>query len=144
MATAAIRGDERFEYTPPGGALTTHLLAVPLQEVEAIDTRPRTEWWSADGTARRVVTIGTGVRELRATVRMEDQPGNLKALLRAGLHDDVTITYRRAALGTAYPCKLVTVEGGEAGVRRDREKVRTWEARIHIRRVDGGTFDALL
>lgn len=149
MATAALRGDARISYTPPAGALTTHLLALELSELEPIDGGSRYEWWSEDKTARSVVTVGSGVRELYATIRCDNQPGELKTLFRHALDSDVTLTYRLTAAGTAFECKLVAVVGarqGESGVIPDRDRYGfgEWEARVHLRRVDGGTFDGLL
>jgi hypothetical protein len=144
MATAHLRGSERLQF----GAIT-HLLAIPLQDLQF----GRIDMW--------------------ATIRCDNQPAQLIALLEAGLMDE-TITYRRTAAGAAYPLKLVEVEGavladsyhawwsadglsrsvvkvgpGPVGRRlinpdRDRAAMREWEARVHFRRVDGSTLEALL
>lgn len=147
MATAHLRGTARLEYTPPGGSLVTHLLATPLRDLTPTDMRSRYEWWSEDQTTREVVTIGAGVRDLQATIRFENQPAALKTLLRHALEDDVTVTYRLAAGGTAYPVKIVSV-GGDGGIEIQPDRQRSifgeYEVRIRMRRVDGGTFDALL
>ena len=143
----ATIGDARFEYTPVGGSLTTHLIRVELQDVEAVDEIGLHEWWSADKSTRYVVKVGSGVRDIWATVRYDDQPTQLKALLRSALHDNVTVTYREEAGGTQYPCKVVATEGGGVQIRPDRDApdvFKLWEVRLHLRRVDGNTFDALL
>jgi hypothetical protein len=149
MASAHLKGTARINYTPPGGGDTTHLLAVPLLEIEPVDATTRYEWWSADMRSRSVVTVGGGVYELHATIRMENQPALLKTMLRHALNSDVTLTYRTVGGGTAYPVKLVAVIGagpGESGVRpdRDRHGFGEWESRVHLRRVDGSTLDGLL
>lgn len=150
MATAALRGDARIVYTAPGaGSPTTHLLALQLMDLEPVDAIARHEWWSADMSTRSVLTVGSGVRELYGTIRCDNQPSELKTLLRHALNSDVTLTYRLTAAGTAYTCKLVAVVGakpGESGVIPDRDRYGfgEWEVRVHLRRVDGGTFDGLL
>lgn len=146
MATAHLIGDARFTFTPPGGSLTTHKLAIPLWRLSPVDNQPRYVFESADLTARHIVTIGTGVREIWATIRMDNEPGNLRIMLRAGLQQDVTLTYYRTESGTAYPAKLVEVEGGEVVLTPDRDRygMGEWEARIRLRRVDGNNFDGLL
>lgn len=145
MATAHKKGTARFEYTLEG-VLTTFLLALPLRELTPVDIQPRFEWWSANESARRIVLIGNGVRDLWATIRMDDEPAALKALLRAGLHDDVVLTYRLSAGGVGYPCKLVETDTGEAEIKpdRDRRAFAEYETRIRLRRVDGGHLDDLL
>lgn len=146
MASAHRSGSARIEYTPPGASLTTHLLALPLRELEPADEHAAFEWWSADKSSRSVVAVGSGVRDLWATIRADNQPAELKALLRAGLLGNVTMTYRRSATGTAFPFLLVATSTG--GVRLERDRARAafgeYEVRIHIRRVDGGSFDDLL
>lgn len=148
MATTQHQGTTaQLTYTPPGGVLTTHLLALPLRDLRPVDARVRHEWWSGDLTTREVVVIGDGVRELVATIRFDDEPGSLKDLLRAGLEDDVTITYEKVAGGTSFPFKLLEVVGSD-GVElqpdADRWGLGEWQCRIRIRRVDGGSFDSLL
>jgi hypothetical protein len=142
----ATLGEARFEYTPVGGSLTTHLLRVELQDVEAMDEIGLHEWWSADKSTRFVVKVGSGVRDVWATVRYDDQPTQLKALLRSALWDNVTVTYREESGGTAYPCKVVATEGGGAQIRPDRDApadFKLWEVRLHLRATTG-SFDALL
>ncbi len=149
MATSALLGDARIEYTPPSEALVTHLLAVPLIELEG------------------------GQIDLWGTIRCENQPTNLIDLLENGLMD-VTLTYRLTDSGTAYPVKLVEVVGaildpsyhawwskdgltrhvvkvGTAPVARkllspDRDRLGfgEYEARLHLRRTDGDDLEDLL
>lgn len=149
MATGHLLGSARLEYTPPGGSLVTHLLAAPLTE------------------------LGVGVRDLAGTVRYENEPAALMALLDAGLRN-VVITYRESAGGTAYPLLLVDVAGavlregyyawwspdglarhvtvvGDGPVatqllRQDRDRLGfgEYETRLHLRRVDGGDLTGLL
>lgn len=142
MATAHIKGSSRIAYDPGGGVIT-HLLAVPLQDIQQVDPQPRFEWWSVDERSREIVTIGGGVREIWATIRMDNDPNGLRALLRAGIQDDVTVTYRHTDLGTAHLCKIVRTDSGEVNVVPDRDRAGfgEWMVRILLRRVDGGSFD---
>ncbi|HSH44474.1 MAG TPA: hypothetical protein VK966_01325 [Longimicrobiales bacterium] len=140
MATAALKGDARLEY----GA-TTHLLAAPLLELEPADVQPLKQFESADLTTRHIVTIGDGVRELHGTIRFENEPNALKALLRAALYEDETVTYRESGGGTGYPVKIVGTDTGGAALRPDRQRYGfgEWEVRVHLR-ATSGTLDGLL
>jgi hypothetical protein len=147
MATAALKGSATLAYTPPGGTLTTHLLAIPLWEVRQIDRRARYDWWAEDLDTREVVTVGDGVREILATVRFENEPGAFRSLLRDALTYDLTLVYTEST-GT-YPCRLVAILGAsdadETPMEPDRDRLGfgEWECRLHLRRTDGGTFDAM-
>lgn len=145
MATQALKGDARFAYDPGGGTIT-HLLALPLMDMQPVDGQPRFEWWSANQRTREIVTIGGGVSELWGTIRMDNQPNELKDMLRAAIHEDVTVTYRETAVGTAFPCKIVTTDSGEVALTPDPDRggYGEWQVRVLLRRVDGGTFDGVL
>lgn len=142
MATGHLRGEARFTYD----SALVHLLAIPLWRLEPVDNQPRYVFESVDASARHIVTIGTGVREMWATIRCENQPAELKDMLRAGMHADEVLTYQESESGTEYPSKLVEIEGGEVALMPDRERygMGEYEVRIRLRREDGGTFDGLL
>jgi hypothetical protein len=153
MASANRRGTDRITYTPPGTETpVTFLLAVPALIVPVLavgSSRVSFRATSADLSAREVVNLASAARDITLLIRMDDQPAALQAMLEAGWFGNVTLTYRRSAEGTAYPCRL---EGGEGlssdGVRirpdRDRGRMKEWEAGpLHLRRVDGGTFAGL-
>jgi len=147
MATQALQGSATIKFTPAGGTEIVHTLAVPLKEVEPTDPRTRFEWWSADLRNRNVVTVGGGVREIEATIRMDNQPDQVKQMLRVGLEENGTLTYQRTSGGTEFPAKLVAVVGAEAASvepDRDRAGFGEYEARLRLRRVDGGDFDELV
>lgn len=142
MATAALKGSASL--TPDGGS--AHTLAVPLRDFEVIDRQPRHEWESADLSARNIVTIGDGVRDLWATIRFENEPGALKTLLRSAIYEDTTVTYQEESGGATFDCKVIATASGDVALQPDRDRYGfgEYEARIHLRRVDGGTFDDLL
>jgi len=147
MATQALQGSATIRFTPSGGTEIVHTLAVPLKELEATDPRTRFEWWSADLQNRNVIAVGDGVREIEATVRMDNEPDQLKQLLRVGLEENGTLTYQRTSGGTSFPSKLVAVVGADAvSVEPDRDRggFGEYEARLRLRRVDGGNFDELV
>ena len=132
MATAALIGSATITYTPPGGAQVVHQLAAPLLQIEPID--------------REIVTIGTGVYEIRASIRFENEPDELKALLRTAQRSDVTLYYTEGS--NIYPVRLVEVLGAGGDDTpltpdRDRYGFGEWECRVHLRRTDGSTLDAL-
>lgn len=141
MSLTVLRGDARFGYTPEGGSPTTHLLAVPLMELQPANVQAKYEWWSESLTTRELITIGSApVSEVVATIRLDDEPVQLKAMLEEAIFNGVTLTYRETASGTAYPVVLL---GDSAAISPDRDMFGDgrWEARIHMRRIDGGNLD---
>lgn len=157
MATAHLYGAAEIEYES-GVYTVTHQLAVPLMIApawgfQATRQRPRWEAWTADGTERTVFTMGEVTHELQATVRFEDEPEALLALLVAGLEDDATLLYRPYGSAVSgyleLPLKLVAVVGAPAGqvlLKPDRERFAfgEYEATLQLRRVDGGDLEGLL
>lgn len=153
MANRIQKGAAEIEYQPLAGPPVVHLLAVPLLVSEAAGfkaTQRRKLWtgWNEDQTVRETFKLGTQVDEITGTVRFEDQPRELRELIRAGLEDDVAMTYRPyGPTGVEFPCKLVGHPGAQPGeivLVPDRRGFKEWKATIILRRVDGGTFDELL
>lgn len=144
MATSQLQDSASLEVS----GLSVHNLAVPFKEVVPIDNTPYFEWWSANLANREVVTIGSGVREALVTIRMENEPDELKALLREAIYSDKTVTYEKTVGGTEYDFKVVAIIGTGGAVElqpdRDRYGFGEYECRLHIRRVDGGSLDGLL
>lgn len=140
----ALKGDAAFEWDSLQLALEA-----PLRDISAVENIRRFVHTSADRTTRNVVTIGSGVDEIEATIRFELDVTLLKAMLEAGLND-TTLTYWPSLGGSSdtYPCKLVSVNGSEEHAQllpdRDMWWDRRFECRVRLRRTDGGTFDALL
>ncbi len=146
MATEGLRGTTAsIAYTPSGESQITHQLAYPFLELEAVDPQPRHVFVSADLSTRHIVQIGEGARDLWATIRFENEPGELKDLLRAGLHDDVTLTYEADESATGIDCKLIEIEGGEVALRPDRARhgYGEWEVRIRLRGITDDWDDML-
>lgn len=156
MATQQLYGAAEIEYTPVDGYdPVVHLLAVPLMinpnwGFRLTRRRRRWEGWTADGTEREVFVAGSAVSEIGALIRFENEPSALIELLRAGLEDNVVLTYRPHGLaGSDYDCLLVgigDVAGGEISLAPDRERfsLGEYEVAVVLRRVDGGTFEGLL
>lgn len=149
MATVAKFGNAGFKYTPPGGVLTTHLLAAPLRPVKASYTRRKYVRDSLDYTQREVVVVGTGVQDAWFTIRYDNQPTELKTMLRHGL-EGVTLTYYPNLTDTAtnYPCTLIELNGSagdDADILPDTDRwwAKEYMAEVRLRRTSG-TFDALL
>lgn len=153
MSTRVYKGAAEIEYQPLVGDAVVHLLAVPLLISPASGftaTRRRRLWtaWSADFTERETFTLGTAVDEIIGTVRFDDQPAELRELIRAGLEDDVPMIYRPHGVeGNEFPCKLVVVPGAgqdEIPLVPDRVGYAEYTVPLLLRRVDGGTWDDLL
>lgn len=153
MATRIYKGAAEIEYQPLVGSPVTHLLAVPLL-VSATHgfkaTLRRRLWtgWSADLTERETYRLGEQVDEIVGTVRFDNQPRELRELIRAGLEDNAAMIYRPyGAVGDDFPCILVDVPGaqpGEIPLVPDRPGFKEWKVTLRLRRIDGGTFDDLL
>lgn len=86
MASANLTGSARFTFTPGSSGLTSpFLLAVPLSplpDFQIEDQRLRFSWRSADRSARAVVVFPTDKSDLFAAVRFDDEPDDLRKLLR--------------------------------------------------------------
>lgn len=154
MATSNLDGTGALiEYTPTGGTLTTHTLAIkmlvsPNEGFRIRRKRRLYQAWKADGTARETFKIGSAVFEANFTIRMDDEPDEVEKMLRYGLEDDVTLTYKPDG-STGYPLKVVSVSGGEAGdvearPDQDRYGYGEYEANFVGRRVDGSDLSGLL
>lgn len=150
MATAALRGDAFFQFDLPVDPFGTavHTLANPLAEVRTIDRRRRYDWWAEDLVNREIVFTGAGVTEIMGTIRFEDEPEDLRLMLRLALQYNMTLTYWQN--GDSYPVKLVAVVGATDADEtpldpdRDRYGYGEWECRVHLRRIDGGTLEGIL
>jgi hypothetical protein len=147
MATTRRRGDSSIFYTPPDSAELEHVLAIPLWDIRPVDRQSRYEWWSEEFSTREIVTVGDGVFEIFATIRLDDEPVALKRMLRLALRHDLTLTYRQN--GAEYPMRLVAVVGAngldETPLERDRDRhgYGEWECRLHLRRTDGGNLSGI-
>ena len=127
---------------------TTHRLAVPLWPESQGETETVLATWSLDGRTRETLTItDSATAELRATVRYEDEPGALMALLGDAAKDD-GLEYRTdlGDPGTAVACTLVwplSRSEREDAIRPDRDRYRShgeWETTVVLRRTDGGSW----
>lgn len=145
-----LKGDAGFKYTDPDTASTvTVTLAVPLFRPTPGESDVRFATWSLNRKNRDVVTLDDAVDEVWARLRFHSNVSELKALLRQGLND-VTLTYypSLAVIGTNYPCKLVALDGADPNTfaltpDSARYGFGEFEVRLHLRRVDGGTFDGI-
>lgn len=152
MATQHIRGTATLTYTPSaGGSPVTHLLAVPLSPVgELIPSlrRRRWDWWADDLVSREVVTLDSGVSEILATVRLDNEPVELLELIRDALENDLTVTYVKETSGEEFPLRIVAVDGAQGDEialqpDRDRYGYGEWEVTLRLRRTDGYALDGV-
>ena len=144
MATAALKGNAYFTYTPAGSAAIVHQLAIPLWNKRVVDRRARFDWWAEDFNTREVINLATGVYEIDATIRFDNEPTELRYMLRTALQEDLVLYYTN---GATYPVRLVAVLGASDADEvpldpdRDRHGYGEWECRVQLRRTDGGTLD---
>jgi hypothetical protein len=142
MAGAALSGSASISY-----ASVTFPLAVPLQEVRQVFPRQRFEFWSADARTRETVLIEGGAADIEATIRCDNDPEGLVALVRYGLESNGTFTYQRVTDGDAIPFVIVSVIGAQE-ITLDRDPDRfgfgEWMIRLRLRRIDGGNWAAVL
>lgn len=139
-------------YTPNGGVETTINLSVPLgilRELTPSRVRERYDWWASDLINRRVVSIGSGVREIVWGIRLDDQPVEIMAWLEQALLYDIETTYTVVSSGNEFPFHVVEIIGADPNsvpVQLDRALfgANQWEVAFRARRIDGGTFDSLL
>lgn len=150
MATRSVFGDATIDYEDEAGSPVTFTMGCKLIELQPADSQLRYLWEAADGIHDWRVEIGdAGVYELHASIRYDDDPAGLKAMLRRGMQGAV-LTYKITSAGTEYPVKLMAVGGStnpsRIPIERDRDRWRqgNYEARIHIKRVDGGSLDSML
>lgn len=150
MATQHKYGAARFRFTPPGESEETHLLMILLWDIDPVDRMRRFAWVPVGERDRETVTVGEGVAEIVASIRFDDEPAALKRMLRLALRHDLTLTYQESVAGTEYPVRLMAVVGArdddETPVTRDPDRTahQAWMARLHLRRMDGGSLDDLL
>lgn len=155
MASRHFFGDAEIEYDD-GVYSDVVELAVPLTTnapaggFTSIARRRRWFGDSADFSTRQVFVLDAGVDEIVATIRYEDQPDQLRALLRAGM-DGAALIYRPYGPypNLEIPCLLVEIVGAgpdEDLIKpdRDRWQLGEWETTIRLRAVDGGTFAGIL
>lgn len=149
MATIQYKGACSWSYTPYGVFTAVTLdLAIPLWDVQLVDLRKRHDWWAADFNTREIVNIGGGVRDILATVRLESEPTAFKDMLREALTYDTILYYTQA--GVVYPLRLVAIVNSSDQDAtmiigdRDRLGFGEWEARLQLRRTDGGTLDGII
>lgn len=153
MAIRIHKGAAQITYQPLTGPVVVHLLAVPLLVSAAAGfkvalRRKLFTGWNEDETVRETFKLGQQVDEITGTVRFDDQPRELRELIRAGLEDDAAMVYMPyGPSGPDFPCKLVGHPGAQPGeivLTPDRAGFKEWRATIVLRRVDGGTWDDLL
>jgi hypothetical protein len=145
VASAHLKGSARFTYIPEDDTdEVTLLLAVPLLDVEPAPFRSRFEWWSTDASTRAVVNVGESTQDIFATIRCENQPAALTAMLREALENNVVLSYAKEESATPIVCRVVAIEGAPPGTLRlqpdpERYGFGEYAVRLHLRAV--GTDD---
>lgn len=142
MAGAALSGSASIAYES-----VTFLLAVPLQDVRQVFPRQRFEWWSADQRSRETILLEGGAADIEATIRCDDDPDGLIALVRYGLEQGGSLTYQAETAGATVPFVIVSVVGsGDIALNGDPDRYGfgEWSIRLRLRRLDGGDWSDVL
>lgn len=140
-----LKGDAVFRYNIGAGVVTV-ALNWPLFRIRPGSSRYRRTRWSLSGLVSETLVVGTSTPELHGTVRFHTDGPELLAMLQAGADGYTLDYYPSLAAGTSYPCKLLAPTGQQLELLRDasaRGKLGEYELELHLRRVDGGNFDAL-
>ena len=151
MATLPLNADTAsFSYSNPVSPFGTVsiTLAIPLWDIQPMDVRERHDWWATDNSNREIVTVGEAdVYDILATIRFDNEPTELKTMLRLALQYDLTLTYSQNSVN--YPVRLVAIVGAVSpsttplSPDRDRHGYGEWEVRVHLRRTDGSNLNSL-
>jgi hypothetical protein len=142
MAGSALSGSASITY-----GSTTVPLAVPLQDVRQIFPRQRFEWWAADQRTRETVLIEGGAADIEATIRCDNTPETLVALVQYGLESNEALSYQAVTDGDSIPFVIVGVVGSQdIALERDPDRFGfgEWMIRLRLRRVDGGNWSTVL
>jgi hypothetical protein len=142
----AVEGAAAFKYE--SGGTQTHNLEQPLRDIQPVRRKKRYVGSSIDFSAFHVVTIGSGVHEIVATIRYESDPSGLLDVLEHGA-DGGEIDYYPDTVGAPaekYDSWLIAPGGDEIALMRDSQLGNSdyYEVQIHLRCSDGGNYDALL
>jgi hypothetical protein len=140
--SAPLQHDAAFRYTESSQA-AYHYLGARLHKPVANPTQQVFTHWSADRTTSRRVAIGSGVSDLAALVRFDGSPQSLHDFIQAGRRG-ASIEYfpSLAEPWLSFPCELVEA----SPIRSDASfwHARRFESDVVLRRVDGGSWQALL
>ena len=145
MGTQLI-GTAQFEYDAGAGAVTVSL-GTRLHNQTFREARTRYTEESDDKTIRSVITVGSAKPELIGTVRLHDDPEELRALISAGL-DGFQVDYSPDNGSTVYETLLIAA----SDITPDRDfpagcmsnKVPLYQATLTLRTTGATTsFDGL-
>ena len=131
------------------GTMTVFYPAVPLREqLPAYRVRQYVRE-SLDFSVREVLTVtttdSTGAYELVGTLRYNDDPQDLIAMVRAGLHGSVLVYMpSTSSTGTAYSCWMVAPSGDDVAAEMDRQRgspgYEDVELTIRLRQTNSQSF----
>lgn len=140
--TDIIKGDARIVVTE-GGTPTDYDLATKIFRAYS-PGQPEQSWTfeSADYSTRRTVSIASSARDFRGTIRMDGHPLELENMIAALRRGATGEYYPSFAAGTSFPFDLV--DAGEVRPDPDLWWDRRYTVDVHLRRRDGGTWDAEL
>lgn len=144
----ALKGDAAFKYNPGGGDITVPL-AIPIFQPAPGRYRFRRVREALDGTSREVLTVGSGLNEITASIRFIDNISAVLALLEYWADDNEPrprYVPSLASPGVEIPdLMLIEPSGDRHELAREVARMSRGECQVQlrIRRVDGGDFSAL-
>jgi len=140
--SAPIKQDAAFRWTESGQDYL-HYLGAKIRRPTVNPVQQVHRWRSADLTTERVISIGSGVHDLSGTLRFDGSPDSLARFVAAGRRG-ASLEYfpSLAAPSLSFPCVLV--EAGEITTDPDLWFDRRHQVDVRLRRIDGGSWQALL
>ena len=140
--TAPLHHDAVIRYTL-NGQETYHFLGARLHNPTSNPVQEIHDWSSSDFTARRVISIGSGVFDLTATLRYDGDAWSLEQFLRAA-RQGATLDYLPSAANPSVSFPCVLVESGEIAPDPQHSHARRYTVDLRLRRIDGGHWRALV
>lgn len=128
----------------------TFKLAVPLRDVQPSFRIRRYISESLDFTARQVFSVSTGVYEIVATLRMNNDEQGLVDFLRYGARGSVLVYSTANTTGSTAGTSVYLIEpsGDVLDTLMDRQRgsgsFEDLELTCRFRRTDGGSFSTML
>lgn len=138
-----FKGNAAFTWTDSADPMTdrTYFLNRPLDRVQYAIRRTNYPADSLDLSQRQVFSIGSGVYEITAQIRYDDDPTDLVDLIRYG-QTGGTITYWPDLNNDAesYGCYLISpLDASPLGLERDYPAVGSMVS-VVLRQTSGGRF----
>lgn len=139
-----------LRYTPEDGSETTHQLTIPIWRLRPARRKRRFSARSVTRDNDFVWSLGSGVHELTAEVRFDEDPADLLDLLEAGadgrkitLDSDLSDT----STNTNFPSRVINIEN-KARIRPEEDRVAhqgtgNYRVELTLRHDSTGTYQGI-